>query len=377
MPSGLASGPAPGRIAPLQVLVVATLLGLIASGQHNVTMRVTEGPTDIAHALGMGMPYWYLWALFVPLVAAASMRFPLTRERWLASGAMHLGIAVLVTLVHAMLEIGVQHALGIRHSSFGIFTMTSLSRAFWQLPYDLLAYAAILGMVIALDSSRRYREGQLAAAAVSAELAEARLQALRTQLNPHFLFNAMNSIAMLVRKQENARAVTMIAGLSDLLRYVLEERPPDEVRLREELAFLNRYLAVEQERFSDRLDLSIRADPALLDAYVPNLVLQPLVENAIKHGMARRTASGRLVISAERLNGNLTLRVEDDGPGPGAAGPDPVGGLGLRNVRARLQQLYGAEHRLTLEPGREGGAVATVTLPFHLAPLAATRGIDG
>jgi two-component system LytT family sensor kinase len=110
---------------------------------------------------------------------------------------------------------------------------------------------------------------------------------------------------------------------------------------------------------------------------VPNLVLQPLVENAIKHGMARRTASGRLVISAERLNGNLTLRVEDDGPGPGAAGPDPVGGLGLRNVRARLQQLYGAEHRLTLEPGREGGAVATVTLPFHLAPLAATRGIDG
>ena len=203
----------PGRLAPLQVFVLATFLGLIASGQHNYIMRSTGGPTNAWHALGMGMPYWYLWALFVPVVAIAARRVGLTRGRWLRGGIVHLGIAILVTLVHALLEIGVQHAFGIRHSSFGIFTLTSMLRAFWQLPYDLLAYAAILGMVIAGDSLRRFREGEMAAAELGAELARARLQALQSQLNPHFLFNAMNSIAMLVRKQENGKAVTMIAGI--------------------------------------------------------------------------------------------------------------------------------------------------------------------
>ena len=359
----------PGRIAPLQVFVLATLLGLIASGQHNFTMRATGGPTDVWHALGMGMPYWYLWALCVPIVAVAARRVPLTRDAWLRNGTLHLGIAIVVTLVHAILEIGVQHAFGIRHSTFGIFTLISLSRAFWQLPYDLLAYAAILGMVIAADSSRRFREEQVAAAALGAELAEARLQALRSQLNPHFLFNAMNSIAMLVRKQENQRAVTMIAGLSDLLRYVLEEHPEQEVRLREELAFLQRYLAVEQARFPDRLQVTIRADEGLLDAYVPSLVLQPLVENAIKHGIARRASAGLLAISAERMNGALTLSVVDDGPGPDGSAADAASGVGLRNVRARLQHLYGVEHGLALSGAPGGGAVATVTSPWHLTPV--------
>ena len=349
--------------------MLATLLGLISSGQHNVTMRVTGGPTNLWHAMGMGMPYWYLWALCVPIVAIAARRVPLTREAWISRAALHLGIAILVTLVHAILEIGIQHAFGIRHSSFGLFTRISLFRAFSQLPYDLLAYAAILGMVIGAESSRRYRKEQLAAAALGEELALARLQALRTQLNPHFLFNAMNSIAMLVRKQENQRAVTMIAGLSDLLRYVLEEHPEQEVRLREELAFLQRYLAVEEARFPDRLQVVIRADPGLLDAYVPNLVLQPLVENAIKHGISRCASAGRLAITAERMNGALTLSVSDDGPGPEDSMGNGASGLGLRNVRARLEHLYGANQGLVLANGPGGGAVATVTLPWHLSPV--------
>jgi hypothetical protein len=368
MPPAPPSETRPTRLAPILVLALATLLGLIASGQHNVSMRMTDGPIDVWHALGMGLPYWYLWALFVPLVAAAARRFPITGELRVGHGALHLGLALLATGVHAILEIGVQHALGIRHSSFGIFTLITFHRAFWQLPYDLLAYVAILGLAIAVDAWRRYREGQLAAAALGQELAVARLQALRTQINPHFLFNAMNSIAMLVRRGDRQRAVTMIAGLSDLLRYVLEERPEQEVRLREELAFLARYLSVEEVRFSDRLQVAVRADEALLDAYVPNLVLQPLVENAIKHGISRRASAGRLTISAERHNGALALRVEDDGPGPGSeAAPNP-GGVGLRNVRARLAHLYGSQQNLELASAPSGGAIATVTLPFHLAP---------
>ena len=360
----------PGRAAVFQVFVVASLLGLIASGQHNLTMRSDGGDPTLWHALGMGLPYWYLWAVFVPLVALSARRFPLTRDRWLAPAAIHLGIALVVTLLHSLLELGVQHALGIRHGGFGLFTMLSLSRAFWYLPYNLLAYAAILGVVLAADYSRRAHRGELAAATLSAELAESRLQALRTQLNPHFLFNAMNSIAMLVRKQENAAAVSMIAGLSDLMRYLLDEQAPQEVPLRDELAFVQRYLAVEQLRFPDRLTVAVEADPKALEAYVPNLVLQPVVENALKHGIARRASAGCLVIRAASDSGTLTLTVEDDGPGPNGQGngSGPASGVGLRNIRARLHQLYGPGDRLQLTRAAAGGALATITLPYRTRP---------
>jgi len=218
------------RSGAVQVLVIATLLGLIASGQHSIVMA-----------------------------AAAARRFPFTPDRWLGRGVLHLCLALAITLLHSLMEIGIQHAFGIRHSSFGVFTQVSLNRSFWQLPYDLLAYAAILGVVIANDSWRRARREQHAAVVLRTELAEARLEALRAQLNPHFLFNAMNSIAMLVRKQDNATAVTTIAGLSDLMRSFLDDHPPQEVSLREELAFLDRYLAVEKLRFQDRLKVRVTA----------------------------------------------------------------------------------------------------------------------
>jgi len=357
----------PGRMAAVQVLAIATLLGLIASGQHNIVMRADGGPTNLWHALGMGMPYWYLWAMFLPLVAAAARRFPFTPERWLDRALLHFGIAVGITLLHSWMEIGIQHAFGIRHSSFSVFTRVSFLRSFWQLPYDLLAYAAILGVTIATDSWRRARRERLAAAALGTELAEARLEALRAQLNPHFLFNAMHSIAMLVRRNDNVTAVTMIAGLSDLMRSFLDDHPPQEVSLREELAFLDRYLAVERLRFQDRLEVRIETDPRALDGLVPNLVLQPLVENAIKHGISRRAAAGRLEIEARSGNGTLTLTVKDDGPGLNGAG-DATQGIGLRNVRARLEHLYGSGHSFTLVEPPGGGALATVTLPYRVRP---------
>ena len=373
MRSASVSARASRRDAALQVFVVASFLGLIAAGQHNLTMRATDGDITLPHALGMGMPYWYIWALFVPLVASALRRYPLRRRAWLGRVSLHLVIALGITLLHSWLEIGVQHALGVRHSTFGVFTELSFRHALWMMPYSLLAYGAILAALAAVDYSQRMRKEQLATAALGTQLAEARLQALRTQLNPHFLFNAMNSIAMLVRKKENDAAVTMIAGLSDLLRYFLEERPPQEVRLRDELAFLERYLAVESVRFQDRLQVRIAADAGALEAYVPNLVLQPLVENALKHGIARRVSAGRLAIEAEATATTLTLRVRDDGPGPDGDSSDWAGGtgVGLRNVRARLQQLYGTEQRLDLSPGPEGGALATITLPYHARPLGA------
>jgi two-component system LytT family sensor kinase len=364
MPTQVPERPRVLRIAAVQVFGVATLLGLIASGQHNIVMRADNGPTNVWHALGMGMPYWYLWALFLPMVAAAARRFPFTTARWLRHAPLHLVIALGIILLHSLLEMGIQHGFGIRHSSFGLFTRMSVARAFWQLPVNLLAYAAILGVVIAADSTRRAQREQRAASALGTELAEARLEALRAQLNPHFLFNAMNSIAMLVRRNDNATAVTMIAGLSDLMRTFLDEHPPQEVSLRDELAFLDRYLAVERLRFQDRLRIRIETDPKALDGMVPNLVLQPLVENAIKHGISRRAAAGRLDIEARSANGTLTLTVRDDGPGVNGAGA-LTHGIGLRNVRARLEHLYGAEQSLTLMEAPGGGALVTVTLPYR------------
>jgi len=367
MPSRATEEPFLRRKTAVQVFVVATFLGLIASGQHNIIMRADGGPTNVWHALGMGMPYWYLWALFLPLVAAAARRFPLTSERWLAHAPLHLVIALGVILLVSVLEVGIQHGFGIRHGGFGLFTRMSVGRAFWQLPVNLLAYAAILGLVIAAESSRRARRDQIAASALGTELAEARLAALRAQLNPHFLFNAMHSIAMLVRRNDNVTAVTMIAGLSDLMRSFLDDHPPQEVSLREELAFLDRYLAVERLRFQDRLEVRIETDPRALDGLVPNLVLQPLVENAIKHGISRRAAAGRLEIEARSGNGTLTLTVKDDGPGLNGAG-DATQGIGLRNVRARLEHLYGSGHSFTLVEPPGGGALATVTLPYRVRP---------
>ena len=348
---------------------IATLLGLISSGQHNISMRMTGGDPGLGHALMMGLPFWYLWALFVPFVAWTARRFPLSRDQWVVNGIVHLQLALVATFVHSLLEMGVQHLLGMRHSSFSVLTLFSFTRAFWYLPTNLLAYAAMLGIVLAADYSRRAREGELAAAALSAQLAESRLHALRAQLNPHFLFNAMNSIAMLVRKKDNAAAVTMIAGLSDLMRTVLAEDAPQEVLLRDELAFVERYLAMERLRFPDRLQVRIDADSRALDAFVPNLVLQPLVENALKHGIARRASAGQLAIRAEADQDQVRLTVQDDGPGPASgAGNGESAGIGLRNIRARLEQLYGPGEWFRLARGASGGALATVTLPYRARP---------
>ena len=358
-----------GRVAAFQVFLVASFLGLIAAGQHNLTMRVTGGDPTLWHALVMGLPYWYLWALSVPLVAYLARLYPVRRAAWVKPALLQLGFALVITLVLSLLEMSVQQAFGMRHNSLGSLTIFSVSRAFWYLPSNLLAYGAILGVVIAVDNGSRARRSELAAATMGAELAESRLHALRTQLNPHFLFNAMNSIAMLVRKKENATAVTMIAGLSDLMRSFLDERPRQEVPLREELAFVERYLAVEQLRFPDRLKVSVVVDPGALDAYVPNLVLQPVVENAIKHGIARSASAGQLVIKAESRPETLVLTVSDDGPGPETVRQGSNGsGVGLRNIRERLLQLYGPGERFQLSRGPGGGALATITLPYRTSP---------
>jgi len=218
---------------------------------------------------------------------------------------------------------------------------------------------------------RRAHDAELRASRLEAQLMQARLEALRAQLNPHFLFNALNTIAMLVRRQANAEALRGIVGLSQLLRQVLDRRAAPEVSLGEELALVEHFLAIEQLRYPERLRVRIRVDSGVLEAQVPNLLLQPLVENAVRHGVGGRNDAGFVEIAARRRRDTLTLTVRDDGPGlPDGWRPEEGFGLGLANTRERLQRLYGPHHRFEIGNDRRGGARALVRIPFHTARAA-------
>jgi sensor histidine kinase YesM len=241
-----------------------------------------------------------------------------------------------------------------------------------RITYQLPIFWGLVGVAHALQFYERTKERERRAAELEARLAQARLQALRMQLNPHFLFNTLNSIASLVHEQPQAEQ--MIEALSDLLRLTLHAPDRHEVSLREELQFLERYLLIEQIRFGDRLRLERHIDPATLDAAVPILILQPLVENAVRHGIEAQIAPGLIQVTAERSGDCLRLCVQDNGRGlaPSAQGMVREG-VGLSNTRSRLQELYPGAASLQVQPGKTGGFTAELRLPWrpalpHAAP---------
>jgi LytS/YehU family sensor histidine kinase len=244
------------------------------------------------------------------------------------------------------------------------FTATLATVLVVEFHFNVLTYCAILCISLALDYYRRYRERELRAYQLEARLAQAQLQVLKMQLHPHFLFNTLHAISTLMHRDVEA-ADRMIARLSDLLRISLETVGVQEVPLKQELELLEKYLEIEQTRFQERLGVKLEIEPETLDARVPNLILQPLVENAIRHGIIPRATPGLIEIHARRDNGTLQLEVRDNGRGlPAAEEGTMKEGLGLSNTRARLKQLYGAEHRFSLCNNPAGGLVVSLTIPF-------------
>ena len=230
-----------------------------------------------------------------------------------------------------------------------------------SLPWSVCMYFAILGCIFAFTYYREARERESQQARLAAQLAEARLGALRMQLNPHFLFNSLNAITVLVRDHNTRDASRMLELLGGVLRQVLQSEKRHEVTLDEELRFIEQYLAIEQVRFSDRLQVRWSIEPAARDCLVPAFILQPLVENAVRHGVAKSSGESVVEVTARRSGGRLVLGVRDNGPG---YSPASGVGVGLANTRARLETLFGKAARLEVGGAEGGGTLATVCLPL-------------
>ena len=352
---------------------VALLLGVVSAGQMLMDRMGTGRAYTPVHALIMATPFWVFWALMLPLVAMAVRLFPVRRDTIGWAIPAHLVSGLAVTVAHYTIHMFFMGLIG--HATWAEAGHTWGEHFLPYMRYSLLpsfgTYVVLAGGILGWDYYRKYRERELLASQLETQLSQAKLQALRMQLNPHFLFNAMNSIAMLVRRNANTEAVRMLAGLSDLLRYVLEDSPAEEVSLRDELDFIERYLEIERIRFQDRLRVKLDIADEALEAYLPNLLLQPLVENAIRHGIARKIGNGVVEVAARRLGDRLILQISDDGPGL-PAGPR-VDGVGIANTHKRLEQMYGDEQSLELRNASTGGMIATVSLPYHTA----ARGAHG
>jgi two-component sensor histidine kinase len=347
-----------------------TVLGLLYTSQLYVGLHMREMDHSFWRILVWQLVgCWYGWILFTPLILGLGEHFPVERSSWKRNLPVHIVASSILAAIHSIIVV----LSTIIIKPYDAMTDSRPFREmFWgrfagEFHLELIVYGMIVGVGYAFDYYRRYREREFRATQLEAQLAQAQLQALKMQLHPHFLFNTLNGISGLIRDQKNKAAVSMIAGLSDLLRHTLENAGKQEVPLREELDFLELYLDIQQMRFSDRLEVQMLIAPETLNARVPNLILQPLVENAIRHGVARRVSSGLVAVSARRENGLLQLKVYDDGPGLKKGWRmEDSSGIGLSNTRERLHQLYGTEHCFDVRNREEGGVEATLLIPLRL-----------
>jgi two-component system, LytTR family, sensor kinase len=360
------------------VVVAWTLIGLTFTLNYYLFsdhyVAIFRQPPSLAEMLIWELPYWFLWAALSPVVFWLTTRFPLERGRLLLNSCAHLGACLLISLVHraAYLIVGWLLHVAVYRRLASISEVFSFLLLF-NLPTGFMSYGTVLLVSYAIDYYRRYQNEELKISRLKTELAQAQLQvtqaqlqSLKMQLQPHFLFNTLNSISTLLHEDAEA-ADEMLARLGDFLRLTLDNSGAQEVTLQEELEFLRCYLEIEQIRFQDRLTVQMEIDPETLDALVPNLILQPIVENAIRHGVIACVGKGRIEIHSSRSNGLLRLEVKDNGPGLRAVSFDQnftKRGRGFSLTRERLERLYATQQRFALEDAAQGGLQVTVEIPF-------------
>jgi two-component system LytT family sensor kinase len=368
-----------GSKAPLRprlLFMVATVLALSSTIQ---SWRLQTLGVDHTWALTLRLMgqlmvlntiYWYVPALLAPTIVAITQRYRVGYTRWTRTLSVHLASAFAYSIIHTAFMLMTRAVL----FPFGGRMVETVS--WWsyvqrqyltQLDWMLATYFCLVALGHAIAYWREAEKRAVSAERLQTRLAEAQLQALQRQLQPHFLFNTLHAISSLMRSDVEAADV-MIDRLSDLLRMSLRSNT-QEVSVKQELEILQSYLAIEQTRFRDRLSVSIDVDPGVMDARVPHLLLQPLVENAVRHGIAPRARPGRIDVRVFRNGGQLQLEVQDSGDG---VPPDKLSalndGVGLSNTRARLGHLYGPDHRFAFENLAGGGFQVSIGIPFHAAP---------
>lgn len=354
-----------------------TLLAVLSAGSR-VLDPFGEEPS-MAAAVREAVPIflnYYLWALVTPLIFWVSSRYSVNRDNWIRRVPLHLAIAFAVAIAVDLYDDAIRVTFfqnpGRRPMTFD--ALRALSRFYFL--NELIIYMAVLAVGVAREFFIRYQARQEETLALrahadrlQAQLSEARLQALRMQVNPHFLFNTLHAVSSLVERDPQG-VRRMLARLGELLRYTLEDGSEAEVTLRQEIDFLDRYLEIQRIRFQGRLQVDKDIAPDVTDALIPNLILQPIVENAVKHGASEAVDMGRVEIRARRSGDRLVVNVIDNGPGlEDDTLPEQQRGFGLRNTRERLEELYGDAFELSFRSPDDGGLVATISLPFHTAAL--------
>jgi sensor histidine kinase YesM len=367
------------RVRPWMLVSAVWLAPAVLATIAHVVQRRLDGqpPANPAELLFAGGD-WLVYAVLVPPVFAVARRWPIARPHIARRALLHLVFAIGFCVAWATSGKLLQAALGFIFKRQQIQSMIAaagnhfwrqlgldwLSWVFTTLPFGVVVYLSMTGIAHAIRYFTEASDREVQLARLSEQLSTARFSALQAQLNPHFLFNTLNTIAVRARDGDGAGTARMVEQLSDILRRTLNRDRANEVTLGEELDLVRQYLAIEQARFSDRLRPEFQIDPDAVAALVPSFALQHLVENAIRHGIARRAEAGRLEVTARRIGETLEMSVADDGPGidPGAAAP----GRGIENTRERLRSLYGQRGSLEVVRGDRGGTTATLRVPYRI-----------
>jgi len=311
----------------------------------------------------------YSWAILSPLIIFFAKRFRFEQRNWWRVLPAHLVAAVVFLLLHAAIYTSFFKIVDpARVAEIGGFLAFTLRVTINQAATDLLMYCFLLSSIYMIDFYRHFQAEKLKSSELKAALATSQLNALKMQIHPHFLFNTLNSVSALIHEDAEAADV-MVARLGDFLRMTLENSGDREVSLKQEMDFVGRYLEIESVRFQDRLVVKMNIDPETLAARVPNLILQPIVENAIKHGISQQESVESLIISSKRHGDRLQIRVEDSGPGlqpsKGNGNGNKTGGIGLANTRARLAHLYEENYRFEIKNAVPHGVIVTLEIPFE------------
>jgi len=349
---------------------LATFLGWSTVALMHFGMIALGRPLPLRVALMANLPDWYFWAALSPAVFWLAWRLPIERTHWVRASLLHLGAGAIVALTNLALVTGFNRVVG-TPSFAGPFWEVYPRTVLRYLPFAFIIYWVIVAAAHATRYYRSFRQQELEASELARQLSQAQLATLRMQLQPHFFFNTLHTIAGLVREGRGAAATRTIAQLGDLFRQTLGRLQENEIPLREELTLVRAYLDIEQLRFEDRLSVQVDVDSEALSGLVPSLGLQPIVENAIRHGIACDPAARRLAITARRAADVLRIEIHNDGPTYTPPAPRVAGnggeGVGLTNTRARFDRLYGSSFRLDIGPASrgEGGALVRIEIPWR------------